>query len=103
MNRFDEISHFLEQEIVPRYDAFDAGHRRDHVHYVMQESQKLAEYYPIVDSSMLLVAAAYHDLGLEIDRKTHHIESARIIREDQRLKEAEQAMYQAKEEFYQNA
>ncbi len=85
MNRFDEISIFLEKEIVPRYDAFDAGHRRDHVHYVMQESLKLAEYYPTVDRAMLLVAAAYHDLGLEIDRKTHHIESARIIREDQRL------------------
>ena len=84
-NRYDEIAAFLEQEIVPRYDAFDAGHQRDHVHYVMQECQHLAQYYPTVDRAMLLVAAAYHDLGLEVGRKVHHTESARIIREDERL------------------
>ncbi len=84
-DRYNEIASFIEQEIVPRYDAFDAGHRRDHVHYVMEESQRLAQYYPEVDCAMLLVAAAYHDLGLEVGRKTHHTESARIIREDKRL------------------
>lgn len=83
--KLDEIASFLEQEIVPRYDAFDAGHRRDHVHYVMQESLRLAQYYPTVDPEMLLVAAAYHDLGMEVDRKTHHTESARIIGQDKRL------------------
>ena len=86
-NRYNEIEAFLEQEIVPRYDAFDAGHRRDHVHHVMHESQDLAQYYPGVDRIMLLVAAAYHDLGLEIGRDVHHTESARIIRQDQRLRQ----------------
>ena len=85
--RYNEIAAFLEKEIVPRYDAFDAGHRRYHVHYVMEESQHLAQYYPSVDRAMLLVAAAYHDLGLEVGRKVHHTESARIVREDQRLKQ----------------
>ena len=84
-NKYNEIASFLEQEIVPRYDAFDAGHRRDHVHYVMEESRRLAQYYPSVNHAMLLVAAAYHDLGLEVGRKVHHTESARIIREDTRL------------------
>ncbi len=83
--KYNEIASFLEQEIVPRYDAFDAGHRRDHVHYVMQESQNLAQYYPSVNRAMLLVAAAYHDLVLEVGREVHHTEGARIIREDQRL------------------
>lgn len=84
-DKYNDIAAFLEKEIVPRYDAFDAGHRRDHAHYVMNESQRLAQHYPTVDRALLLVAAAYHDLGLEIDRKTHHIESARIVREDERL------------------
>lgn len=84
-DRHNEIATFLEKEIVPRYDAFDAGHRRDHVHYVMQESQLLAKHYPTVDRDMLLVAAAYHDLGLEVGRDVHHTESARIVREDERL------------------
>ena len=86
INSYKEIEQFLEQEIVPRYDAFDAAHRREHVHYVMQESQKLAQHYPTVKCTMLLVAAAYHDLGLEVGREVHHSESARIIREDSRLR-----------------
>ncbi len=85
MKQYNEIAEFLEREIVPRYDAFDAGHRRNHVHYVMEESQRLAQHYPTVNRAILLVAAAYHDLGLEVDRKTHHTESARIVREDDRL------------------
>ena len=84
-DKYNEIASFIEREIVPRYDAFDAGHRRDHVHYVMEESQRLAQYYPSVDRAMLLVAAAYHDLGLEVGRKVHHTESGSIIRKDQRL------------------
>lgn len=84
-NKINVIKAFLEQEIVPRYDDFDAGHRRDHVHYVMQECLNLARHYPTVDQAMMLVAAAYHDLGLEVGRDVHHIESGRLIREDKRL------------------
>jgi len=39
----------------------------------------LSSYYP-VDKDMVSVAAACHDLGLSTDRKTHHLESGRIIR-----------------------
>lgn len=80
-----ELLQFLEQEIVPRYDAHDAAHRRDHAHYVMETSRQLAQYYPEVDLNMLIVAAAYHDLGLCEGRKLHHVVSARIIRDDKRL------------------
>ena len=41
--------------------------------------------YP-VDEEMLYTAAACHDLGLSVDRKTHHLESGRIIRADARLR-----------------
>jgi len=82
---FDEIRAFIEREIVPRYDEFDAGHNRDHVLTVISQALSLAQYYPEVDRCMLLVAAAYHDLGLDFGREKHHIHSAVIIREDRRL------------------
>lgn len=85
MKVFDEIRDFIEQEIVPRYDGFDAGHNRDHVQTVISQALSLAQYYPEVDRCMLLVAAAYHDLGLINGREHHHTDSARIVREDQRL------------------
>ena len=87
MRNFDEIREFVEREIVPRYDYFDAGHDRNHVQTVISQALSLAQYYPEVDRCMLLVAAAYHDLGLINGREHHHTDSARIIREDERLRQ----------------
>ena len=87
MKDFQEIQEFIEREIVPRYDGFDAGHGRDHVKTVMSQAMSLAQFYPEVDTSILLVAAAYHDLGLAYGRDEHHIHSARIVREDERLRQ----------------
>ena len=87
MRDFEEIREFVEREIVPRYDGFDAGHGRDHVQTVISQALSLAQYYPDVDRCMLLVAAAYHDLGLAFGRELHHIHSARIVREDERLQQ----------------
>ena len=83
----EEIRAFVEREIVPRYDGFDAGHGRDHVQTVISQALSLAEHYPEVDCCLLLVAAAYHDLGLVNGREHHHTDSARIVREDMRLRQ----------------
>lgn len=83
--RNQEIAEFLMSEIVPRYDAFDAGHDRSHALYVMTQSLHLAQFYPEVDRAMLLTAAAYHDVGLVNGREQHHADSAKIMRTDERL------------------
>ncbi len=83
----DEIAAFLEANIVPLYDHFDTGHQRDHAHAVMQTSQRLAQFYPEVDETMLLVAAAYHDVGLAKGREHHHTDSAIFMRADNRLRQ----------------
>ena len=80
------LRQYIETEIIPRYDSFDAAHRRDHVEYVIAQSLKLAERYD-VDRDMVYAIAAYHDTGLAVDRKTHHLESGRIIRSDQSLRQ----------------
>lgn len=79
------LREYIETEIIPRYDAFDGAHRRDHVGYVIDESLKLAEHYGL-DRNMVYTVAAYHDTGLSVDRKTHHLESGRILRSDELLK-----------------
>lgn len=86
MHDFEEISDFIEREIIPRYDNFDAGHGRDHARTVMSQALQLSQHYPDVDKCILLVAAAYHDLGLAFGREQHHTHSAAIIREDMRLR-----------------
>lgn len=85
-SEFHEIERFLENEIVPLYDRFDAGHRRDHAHSVMAQCMQLAAHYPEADKAIALTAAAYHDTGLRAGRAEHHTESARIVRADCRLR-----------------
>lgn len=75
---------FIEQEILPRYDHFDAAHQRNHAEEVIERSMALAQYYD-VDENMVYTIAAYHDTGLCEGRDTHHHVSGRIIREDQNL------------------
>ncbi len=77
---------YIEENIIPRYDSFDAAHRRDHVRYVISQSLELARYYD-VNEDMVYAIAAYHDTGLEVDRKTHHLESGRIVRQDYKLRQ----------------
>lgn len=75
---------YIKNGIIPRYDAFDKGHQRDHAEYVIGQALELSKYYD-VNLEMIYTAAAYHDTGLCVDRKTHHLESGRIIREDANL------------------
>ena len=78
------LREYVDGRIIPMYDGFDAGHGREHVNAVAQEALRLAAFYD-VNEEMVYAAAAYHDTGLSVDRKTHHLESGRIIREDKEL------------------
>ena len=74
------LARYVEEAIIPRYAAFDMAHREDHARSVVNRALKMAGFYPEADRNLLYTAAACHDLGLAIDRKTHHLESGRIIR-----------------------
>lgn len=82
----DGLRQYIENEIIPRYAAFDKAHREDHARAVIERALAMGKNYDI-DEDLLLTAAACHDLGLAVDRKTHHLESGRIIRADVRLRE----------------
>ncbi len=77
---------YIEQNILPLYQNFDKAHQLAHVQSVMEESLRLAKIYN-VDENMVYTAAAFHDVGLQKDRETHHLESARILRNDVTLKQ----------------
>ena len=77
---------YVERDILPRYDHFDAAHQRNHAEEVIARSLVLAKHYD-VDENMVYAIAAYHDTGLCEGRDTHHLVSGRIIREDRKLRE----------------
>lgn len=85
------LEKYLFEEIVPRYSFFDPAHREDHARTVISKAMELLDRMPDngipVDRAMLMAAAACHDLGLLNGRDNHHLDSGKIIRADERLKE----------------
>ena len=81
----ESLQQYIENEILPRYDHFDAAHRRNHADDVIRRSLDLATHYD-VNIDMVYAIAAFHDTGLCEGRDTHHLVSGRIIREDTFLK-----------------
>ena len=78
---------YIEKEVIPQYAAFDKAHREDHARSVIERALTMARGMEDVREDMLYTAAACHDLGLSVCRETHHLESGRIIRADERLRE----------------
>ena len=60
--------------------------REDHARAVIERALAMGKNYEI-NQDLLYTAAACHDLGLAVDRKTHHLESGKIIRADERLRQ----------------
>lgn len=97
-----ELENYIYNDITSRYADFDPAHREDHVLTVISQAMELLDRLPRwlrehpeaasewdvpVDRNILLAAAACHDLGLVNGRENHHLDSGRIIRADERLKE----------------
>lgn len=80
-----DIMEFVEQNILPRYNAFDKAHNLGHANVVIKKSMALA-LSTGADINMAYVVAAYHDLGLEGPRAIHHITSGKILVADRRLR-----------------
>ena len=95
--RNQEIDNYIYGVIVPRYAEFDAAHREDHAHAVIDQAMALLDKMPQwvdehtewldpVDRSVLKMAAACHDLGLVNGRDRHHLDSGEIVRNDLNLR-----------------
>jgi len=80
-----DIMSFVEQQILPRYNAFGRSHGLGHVQRVIKSSLQLASMIG-ADLNMSYVIAAYHDLGMEGPRDIHHITSGKILFADMRLR-----------------
>lgn len=79
------LKNYIETDILPLYDSFDAAHQRNHVEMVIEQSKTIATDLD-VNMDMVYTIAAYHDTGLTADRKSHHLVSGKIVREDMRLR-----------------
>src|SRR5690554_8135809 len=76
-----KVVNYCESNIIPKYQALDRAHREEHVYAVISKSFDIAKNYD-VKPALVYIIACFHDLGLLIDRKRHHIESGRLLSED---------------------
>ncbi len=81
-----EIRKYIETEILPKYNQL-GGHTNDHIDQVIERSLRFAKQAPEINVDMAYVVAAFHDLGRLVDDETHNIESAKMLRADEFVKE----------------
>ncbi len=87
MNRIKpEIIEYIETEILPQYNGI-GGHTDEHIRQVIERSLNFHKQAPELNIDMVYIIAAYHDLGRLIDNKTHHLESAKLLRKDKFIKD----------------
>ena len=110
--RYDDIpadlKAYVESDILPRHEHYDAAHRPDHIRRVIARSmamrphplplsqgegpcqQQSASASPLlgrgVRGEAVYAAAAMHDIGICEGREVHHLASGRIIRADRNLR-----------------
>lgn len=77
---------YIEREMLQKYERLDAAYHDGHAQMVIKQSLVIARHYTVVQD-MEYAIAAFHDLGLEDDRKTYHLESALIVRETECFQE----------------
>ena len=51
------LTHYIETEIIPRYEKFDKAHNLSHVQAVIEESLSLAKQYDVNESMAYTIAA----------------------------------------------
>lgn len=89
------IKEYVEKNILPRYDNYDAAHTRRHILSVIAHSFEIADSLnerkvdsaADLDPDMIYTIAAYHDIGVCEGRKFHHISSGRMLMEDKTLEQ----------------
>ncbi len=79
-----ELLNYIKQNIFPEYEKY-YSHGMIHISNVIKNSLEIGKEYNL-DEDMSYTIAAYHDLGLKVDRKNHEIESGKIFDKDLELK-----------------
>lgn len=84
----EELKKYIEQNVLPDYNKNERAHGIEHINYVIRRSFELIKQNNLeVDHNKVYVIAAYHDIGHYIDPKKHEIISAKIMSEDEKLKQ----------------
>ena len=80
------LKRHIQKIIEYHYNLNDKGHGVEHAEYVINRSMNFASKIENINYEMVYVIAAYHDVAHHIDAKNHETISAKMLREDEKLK-----------------
>ena len=80
----EDLKKYIKKNIFSKYEKY-YSHGMIHINNVINNMLMLADYYNL-DKNMSYIVAAYHDIGLNIDRENHEYESGKILENDLELK-----------------
>lgn len=81
----NDLIKYIEKYILPLYENYDRSHRLWHITGVIERSLYIAHEYD-VDLNMIYTIAAFHDIGTNVCRSNHEIESANIFIKNKKMK-----------------
>lgn len=81
-----DLKTYIQEEILPIYQKNDWAHQEWHIYEVIEKSLKLAKNLE-VNENMVYTIACFHDIACFKGRKDHEINSAIMLKENQKLKE----------------
>lgn len=81
-----DLVDYLNGVLQFHYSQNDKGHSIEHAEYVINRSLKFADEVKNINYELVYCIAVYHDIAHHIDAKNHEILSAKILREDEKLK-----------------
>ena len=73
---------YISNRILPQYKMLDKAHGIEHIEYVIARSVKLAKKYKL-NVDMMYCIAAFHDIGMLINREGHENYGAEILKTDE--------------------
>lgn len=77
----NKLKEYLDKTILPRYKKVDKGHDKTHILQVIDNSLMIAKEFD-VNMDIVYTIAMFHDIGIILGRKTHHLTSARFAYHD---------------------
>lgn len=81
-----DLREYVEKEILPQHEQYDAAHRPNHIRRVIARSMAMLSATGYSLPALTYAVAAMHDIGICEGREVHHLASGRIIRADQNLR-----------------
>ena len=86
VNKIEEEINYVEDKVLPLYDTNIGGHGRDHILTVIMRSFEIKKEFDLsLKNKLILIIAAYHDIGYKKEPDNHEQVSSEMFLADKEI------------------